>query len=533
MFVNNEIYKIYNEIDNERKRNDARTDITSDEAKELMKMFIKNIQENYKKKYLDYFSSATYHHELSELKKYLDDLRKGFRDKESKYDVLYKVIAVYNSDKTDALKLLSINKIININDFSALIGPFTITCINNSIIKKAYEIYQFVNKYRKDVTILMVDNEEFKADIAKFYSLIKNGANALEIKCSRKNFVKKYQYYFNSREYEKKVDWLKLFLIRQKNGQKVVNNLNKMPLLIDIYNSKVCDHEKIYQISKLISPIKLIKLLVPYAVTFYDNDFIKKAMDVYFFVKKHEDEFNLVKNNVLYLEELEDAKKSLLPIKDYAYSVISYYVEDSECLSIHDYIIQLNINVSLFDDCLRVCSLFYNDLYDKFLKVKKEKENIINNNNITVVCDLVNGVKTGYLSDGTKLTPLEFLKRIPFKEKVNYIQENFVTYFCLHLKQFVEEDEISLISDYMINNKVNNLSFEMIDTECKFTYNSIDEVIVTEEIHSYVIKYMQYNDYPMIRGIYSILLKKYIDGELAINEEVKEYKKKVKVILAP
>ena len=530
MVVNNEIFKIYNEVMREKKRLEIEN-ITSEEQKEKLSTFTRNIQTNYVKKHRDYFKSSVYEQELIELKKYLDGLKNGTRDKNSKYDLLYKVIAIYNSNKPDAMKLLYLKQIVNINDFSKLIGPFLVTCMNNSIIRKAYEVYQFFDNYKKDVTILMVDNNEFKDDVKEFYSLIDSGVCKKEILDARSRFIQKYQYYFDSSEYKKKVEWLKLYL--DPHGPRMVNNLNKVPKLIDIYNSNVCDHEKINQISKLISPIKLIKLLIPYAVTFYDNDFIKDAMKVYFFVKEHENEFDLVKKNVLYLEDLSKERDSLLSIKDYAYKVLNYYINDSCYLSISDYIKQLDISITLFDDCVSACAIFNHELYQKFLEVRNHKENVVINDKINIIYDLIKGIKTGYLSDGTELTCLEFMKRIPFKNEINYIPDDFINYYGFHLRLFINEEDVNIITNYMKDNRVNSFTMMEIDTESEFSYHSIDDVIVTKEIHDYIIKYMQYYSYPLIRGIYHILLMKYLNNELEIVDEIKNSHIKVKTILVP
>ena len=530
MVVNNEIFKIYNEVLREKKKL-ALENATNEKQSEKINTFTRNLQTNYVKKHRDYFKSSVYEEELVELKKYLDGLKNGIRDKNSKYDTLYKVIAIYNSNKPDAMKLLYLKQIVNINEFSKLIGPFLITCMNNSIIRKAYEVYQFIDRYKKDVTILMVDNNEFKDDVKGFYSLIESGVSKKEILDARSRFIQKYQYYFDSSEYKKKVEWLKLYL--DPYGPRLVNNLNKLPKLIDIYNSNICDHEKINQISKLISPIKLIKLLIPYAVTFYDNDLIKEAMNVYFFVKEHENEFDLVKKNVLYLKDLEKERDSLLLIKDYAYSIIDYYINDSNCLSISDYIKQLDISITLFDDCVSACAIFNQDLYQKFLEVKKYKENVVINDKINIVYDLIKGIKTGYLSDGTKLTALEFLKRIPFKNEINYIPDDFINYYGFHLRLFINEEEVNVITNYMKENRINSFSMMKIDTENEFSYHSIDDFIVTNEIHDYIIKYMQYYNYPLIRGIYHILLMQYLNNKLEIVDEIKNNYIKVKAILVP
>ena len=527
MVVNNEILKIYSIINGERKR----IDISSNEEVEQMNVFIKDIQNKYLRKHSDYFKSSVYQQELSDFKKYLENLKNGIRDKDSKYDTLYKVIAIYNSNRPDAMKLLYLKQIVNFNDFGKLIGPFMITCINNSVIKKSYEVYQFMNRYKKDVTILMVDDENFKSDIAKFYSLIKSGASISQVNDARSKFIQKYRYYFDSDEYKKKVEWLNLYL--NPNGPCLVNNLNKVPKLIDIYNSNVCDHEKINQISKLISPIKLIKLLIPYAVTFYDNDFIKEAMKVYFFVKEHENEFDLVKKNVHYLKDLEKERDSLLSIKDYAYSIIDHYINDPSYLSISDYIKQLDIGITLFEDCVSACAIFNHDLYQKFLEIKKHKENVVINDKINIIYDLIKGIKTGYLSDGTELTVLEFMKRIPFKNDINYIPDDFINFYGFHLKQFIDEENVNIVTGYMTENKINSFSMMEIDTESEFSFHAINDVIVTKEIHDYIIKYMQYHNYPLIRGIYYILLMKYLSNELEIVDEIKNSHIKVKAILVP
>lgn len=533
MLNNKEIERIYNNINNKRKLVGEESTMSKAEKEKVVLDYIKDLQNAYVKKNNDYFKSPSYQQELNELKKYLDSLKQGVRDKESKYDTLYKVIAIYSSKYPDALKLIYIKQIVDINELNILLKPFMVTCINNLFIKRAYEAYQFANKYRKDLTILMIDNEEFKNDIKSFYDLIENNSNETEIKTASKNFIQKYKYYFNSSEYKKKEEWLTLFLQRNETGKKIVNNLNKMPMLIEICNSDMNNHEKIYQISKILSPIKIIKSIIPYAVTFYNNDFIKEAMKVYFFVKKHENEFDLVKKNASYLEKLENDKIRLNSIKDYAYFVLSHYIEDDSILQINDYLKLLDIDVTLFNDCVEACSIFNYDLYNKFMDVKKQKESIIDKNNIMIVRDLINGIKTGYLSDGTELTLLEFLIRIPLRHEINCIPEDFATYYGKYLRQFMDEDEVSVISHYLITNKINNLSLKSIDTINDYTYHSIGNFVVTKEIHDYIIKYMQYNNYPLIRGIYNTLLNKYINNELEVTNEIKNNKIKVKVILVP
>jgi len=120
-----------------------------------------------------------------------------------------------------------------------------------------------------------------------------------------------------------------------------------------------------------------------------------------------------------------------------------------------------------------------------------------------------------------------------FKNEINYIPDDFINYYGFHLRLFINEEEVNVITNYMKENRINSFSMMKIDTENEFSYHSIDDFIVTNEIHDYIIKYMQYYNYPLIRGIYHILLMQYLNNKLEIVDEIKNNYIKVKAILVP
>jgi len=125
------------------------------------------------------------------------------------------------------------------------------------------------------------------------------------------------------------------------------------------------------------------------------------------------------------------------------------------------------------------------------------------------------------------------MKRIPFKNEFSYINDDFINFYGFQLKQFIDEEDVNIITGYMKENRINSFSMIKIDTENEFSYHSINDFIVTNEMHDYIIKYMQYYNYPLIRGIYNILLMKYLNNELEIVDEIKNSHIKVKAILVP
>ena len=220
--------------------------------------------------------------------------------------------------------------------------------------------------------------------------------------------------------------------------------LDRLKKLIDIYNSndKILNRlEKICRICS--SSYDFAKIyLGQNAVSLLNNDFYKnnkdKVVELYLFLKRNEENGKVsFINDYIYNEDY-------LECYDYSKFVINGFINDNS-ITFAAFLSDFGIKPSVFQFCVETVQELDKELYKKFLsscKTKNKKYCIGCYKNIK---NIINGIKTGYLLDGSKFDEEVFWELVPFKENKSfekiirdYVEKNFwqdYSYFLLYLSE--------------------------------------------------------------------------------------------------
>ena len=221
-------------------------------------------------------------------------------------------------------------------------------------------------------------------------------------------------------------------------------------------------------------------------------------------------------------------------LKNYEYAkfVVSDYVESEESSKGKAYLQGLGIDKETFEYCTETLDLLDDKLYDQYLKKREANQRKRIEENKAAVQDLITGIETGVLSDGTTFNTLEFLKRMPFKNNDDPVRT---------LHTFVRRafpDQLSIITNYLHDNDLYSL-IKPLDSkkknECK---TIIRGVVITEEVNQAIVDYLRINHIPVYKASYLIAREKYLNHEFSIesvNEKMAEMQDelepKVKVLI--
>ena len=363
----------------------------------------------------------------------------------------------------------------------------------------------------------------------KIYDLHNKDKNSQELKKLKEQYLTKYKIYFSNIGYKTKYR----FFMNHKNNIKKYKSYEKLENVIEIYNSKLNDYEKVYKITKIIglSSKDIYDIIAPFTVTLIDEPLIKESMKVYLYLEKN-------KNQIATIVDTVKNYEKYAPFYEYSKYIIESYINDPFSYQTSTFYRKFNIDGEIFNYCLNVIITLDDKLYNKYLEKKKQNSKKRIKSVHTSMEDIVFGIKTGYFKDGTLVTTEEFLRRVPFKFHSECVEvypdlreingennhalmfyRSFEKRLSLYTKYILKEDD-QLIKNYMRLNGINQQSIGI-----------VDRVLQVKDRNEIVINYMQKNGYPMIYGIYMIMLDKFNKGEIT-EADVKDYQnKKQKPIL--
>lgn len=307
------------------------------------------------------------------------------------------------------------------------------------------------------------------------------------------------------------------------NLEEINQSLMKINKAIEIINSDDNEYnkaEKLLELYKNAEDLrKNVALLIKYGKSDESLDNITVPLDNY--------------DNILnYYKELEDKGifdniKYALSIKDYFYNyqyasfVINHYITSSKSYIERMFLRELGISKEVYDFCLKTIEELDVELYKKYQAKKEENAKIRHIRNTTTIENLAEGIKTGILPDGTEFNMLEFLKRIPFKNKPNFIST---------LTQFMRNctpNEYHTIMSYIRNNRLNaDNVFKPLEVktlyEMKIIINGIE---LTKQDIDTIVDYLKLNGFPVINKTFVLARTKYLNGEFT-KETIREQKQK-------
>ncbi|MCX4366057.1 MAG: hypothetical protein OSJ70_09855 [Bacilli bacterium] len=221
--------------------------------------------------------------------------------------------------------------------------------------------------------------------------------------------------------------------------------------------------------------------------------------------------------NTQYREEIEKLLEEREYLENYLYAefIIKTYIDDDRNYQKGRFYRVTKTNKNIFNYCVEVVKFLNPRLYQEYLKAVAESNIKKTKNMVTNLNNIVEGIKTGYLPDGSEFNILEFYRFVPLRES------GFN--FSKTLKDFMRQsdditDEVyDCISEYMEKNDIRVIVF-VTETYVKNNREkySTDPRFTSKMIHN-VFRYMFASGLPNIDHIFRILLEKYMNRELDFN----------------
>lgn len=386
------------------------------------------------------------------------------------------ILKIFNSDLSDLEKSLKVEQIISYKDLKDYISARKVSRLNVSDkIVRVFNIY-----------------EKFK----------KNGLFKDWYKC-------------DTEELQKRMDNLNIIYKALKSN---LTEDEKVKIVFEIFKDKTEFNKK-------------YSLLIKFGTNDPRLESAREALNDFDFISNTINSFSDIQiKNVRYRREIENILKENNYLDNYLYAeyVIKTYLTDDKSYLKNNFLGNLGINYEIFQYCEELIQ-FLNPV------LHKQYQECVSENNKKrawaigmTIRNLVRGINTGYLDDGTEFDILEFYKRVPFKE--------YEAKFVCTLKDFIwrnignENGIYSTINNYLYQNNITKM-IPASETELIETSISYKGVELTPKIIHNVFRYMKVNELPEVMGVYRIVLSKYINNELdfsLLDEQEQQMKSKIK-----
>lgn len=364
----------------------------------------------------------------------------------------------------------------------------------------------------------------------------------------------------------------------KNSDEQIAEKLSNLLSIISIIDSESKDYEKAYQICKIYKNAEAFRKAYGLILKFGKNDpmfnqYLEKIPQIYSQLLEYEKRDIIA--NVNYVINVEHY------INNYKYAefVIESFIASDHSYQMANFLEELGIDEEIFDYCLKTADELDQNLLDRYKQKKEEDKKNRYLANIYTFKNLANGIRTGFLFDGTPFDELEFWKRVPFKYS-HGIKTEFDEYSKINPNIFFRADnffgqienftqatipaESKTILGYMKSNGIYGyryLSAEQFkklysgqpivvkstagiqvriekpeEALSKILYTSSDSLPSCESFGSEdadnVIKYMRINKLPSLTRVFTIVQQKYLNGEInmtEVNEQEQSNKARVLV----
>lgn len=232
----------------------------------------------------------------------------------------------------------------------------------------------------------------------------------------------------------------------------------------------------------------------------------------------------IVNKNLAYRNKIEKILGDQKYLENYTYAewVIKKYIYFKENNLNFNFYEEVGITEKEYKYCVKLIKflnpVLYKELVEKTEEPKEQKIERLD----TTFKTIEFGISNGFLPDGTKFDILEFIKLIPFKKS----GVNFESEVRRNLKEiYGSESQIYVtINEYISKNNI-KMSYIYRKDFLKSKI-IIKNTIITEDIISNIFDYIELNNLPKIYKVFNIILYKYLDNEIDINN-IRENKEKV------
>lgn len=300
----------------------------------------------------------------------------------------------------------------------------------------------------------------------------------------------------------------------------LVDRLKKINLAYSVVSSDLSDYMKAEKLVSLFESSEDLKRMYSGMLRNINEPNIQIAREALnnfelIYNKYIEYEKNGIMNNARYIVNTMNYHRNY----GYAKFVIEKYIESENSYKGFEFLQTLGLDKDAFIFCVKTIEELDPDLYKKFVEKRRNNKKVNCFKNIKTFKDLSNGIETGILNDGTSFDLIEFIKRVPFKREENFFEI---------LKKFVinfNPNEYKTIINYIYSNNLHKkYAFSPINEEKLNEENiKINGIEITPEINEVVFDYLKINQIPLVNRTYSIILRKYLSGEIT-NEMVEQQK---------
>lgn len=216
---------------------------------------------------------------------------------------------------------------------------------------------------------------------------------------------------------------------------------------------------------------------------------------------------------------VQNMQKYYLPKYEYSEFIAKCYLK-SKLLKDSEFYNKYGIDENGFKACMEVLDMLNVDLYKKVVEKKESNIKALFMRNKTTIDNLINGIKTGLLNDGTPFDLLQFIKRTPFKGKDYYMDA------ILSFAQKNNSDGFEILNKYLRENNFNYMGvFKPLNLkELYSTKVTVNDREITKEDIDNILDYLRLKKIPIIAKSYTYVRNKYLAGEIT-PEMIEELRK--------
>ena len=368
---------------------------------------------------------------------------------------------------------------------------------------------------------MSINQSEMSKDIINLYNFLKQNNEIGEKKENLEKFYQKYNGYYSEQQTVNKIIYYKKMIINDPKVNLIKKerlNYNRLTKIIKYYNSNLSTYEKIEKIIAIYPTANdLWESYYDLIIPLRKSQFIKDINKVYMFLVKNKDavEFvsyysNIVKKNLNY---------------DYAKYIMVLYIKEGKKTSLNNFLYNIGIDTKTFEYCVDTICEFDFDLYKKYINIKDKYFKLDINRRKQIISDLASKLSSSFDKGKCIYSKSDFLKEISFTEDKNFLNS---------LLNFVKRNNpecYDVIYDYVNINKFYKKDlFKPINVDELLSSSLVvNNTEITKEMKLKVLTYIQDNNYPMIKVVFSEMINKYLNNELEI-EEIKEIKKRKYII---
>ena len=227
---------------------------------------------------------------------------------------------------------------------------------------------------------------------------------------------------------------------------------------------------------------------------------------------------DLERKNREYREEIEKLLEEKQYLENYLYAeyIINAFIKDGRSYQKGRFYRITRTNRKMFEYCVEVVRFLNPSLYQNYMEaVKRNEVKKIEDMNANINL-LVQGIRTGHLKDGSLYDILDFYRFVPLREcGLDFVSE--LKKFMRHSDGLVE-GAYETMTKYMEENNINEIIFA---TENYVLSNksivNFDKRATPEVIHN-CYRYMFASGLPKIEGVFKIVFKRYLNGEIDFND---------------